>query len=326
MIQPDDLSIERPMTIANDVITSTTKVWGILKASYDGDLEVVKGFVSECPEMAYAQYNYTPPIHFAVREGHAELAEYLLFECGAHDPPYKIYPFLDTLDTLASDRGFAEIGEMLQRYAGNKSLQKFAGDNGAIDYQRSEQQIAFQKMVNRVDIQAVELTLSEHPHWARDNTYFWGEGILCMPAKGNHRELMRLLMSYGAKVPRVLKWAPAYYFERYDSAEFLMENGMDPNTLSWQGVTLLHDMAQKNDVEKAKLLIDHGAELDPIDDEYLSTPLGMAARWGNREMVELLIDAGADIHKSGAEWSTPLAWAESKGHEEIVKLLQRAYE
>jgi ankyrin repeat protein len=321
MLLPDDLKDDLPMTIANGVRTTTLKVWGILKASYGGATEKVKAYINECPALSYAQYNYTPPIHFAVREGHADLVEYLLFQCGAHDPPYRTYPFLDSLETIATERGHNEIAAMLRRYAEEPKLQKFSGDNGEIHYPRTDEQIAFQKAVNKVETRKVESTLREHPEWARDNTFFWGEGILCMPAKGNHRELMSLLMSHGATVPRLLKWAPAYYFERYDSAEFLLRNGMDPNTMSWHGVTLLHDMAQKGWADRVRLLVEHGADLDRIEDEYRSTPLGLAARWGHREIVEMLLKAGANVNRSGAEWSTPPAWATSRGHTEIAKML-----
>jgi len=321
MILPDELKLDLPMTIAGGVVTTTMKVWEILIASRDGRLETVRQMAKECPEMAYAQYNYTPPIHFAVREGHAALVEYLLFECGAHDPDYKTYPFRDSLDRVADDRGSGEIVKMLRRYRDDPSLQKFKGDNGKIHFERTGPQQEFEKAVDKNDIKTVERILEDHPEWARDSTYFWGEGILCMPAKGNHREMMLLLMGRGATVPKVLKWAPAYYFERYDSAEFLMEHGMDANTSDWHHVTLLHNMAQKDWGDRAKLLIDHGADINAIDEEYQSTPLGIAARWGRAEIVKLLLDAGADPARSGAAWSTPIEWAGKNGHAEIVKML-----
>ena len=321
MILPDELKLDLPMTIAGGVVTTTMKVWEILVASRDGRLDTVRQMVKECPEMAYAQYNYTPPIHFAVREGHAALVEYLLFECGAHDPDYKTYPFRDSLDRVADDRGSGEIVEMLRRYRDDPSLQKFKGDNGKIHFERTGPQHEFEKAVDKNDIETVERILEDHPEWAQDNTYFWGEGILCMPAKGNHREMMLLLMGRGATVSKVLKWAPAYYFERYDSAEFLMEHGMDANTSDWHHVTLLHNMAQKDWGDRAKLLIDHGADINAIDEEYQSTPLGIAARWGRAEIVKLLLDAGADPARSGAAWSTPIEWAGKNGHAEIVKML-----
>jgi ankyrin repeat protein len=97
---------------------------------------------------------------------------------------------------------------------------------------------------------------------------------------------------------------------------------MNPNHMNWRGFTLLHDMAHTGDVSKARLLIEHGAEINRIDDEYRSTPLGYAARWGHVEVVKLLLDCGADPDKSGASWATPLAWARKKNHDEIENLLQ----
>jgi ankyrin repeat protein len=125
-------------------------------------------------------------------------------------------------------------------------------------------------------------------------------------------------------VPDILKWTQFYYFERLDGATYLMEKGMNPDVMSWHHVTILHDMAQKGDLSKAELLINHGADINAIEEEYQSTPLGMAARWGHGEMVSYLLAQGADFNKSGAPWSTPMAWAQKRGHDDIIELLQNA--
>ena len=323
MIQPIELKSDLQMKLSNDAVSTTSKVWSVLSASKRGDLETVKKLGNECHELLYAQYNYTPPIHFAVREGHIDLVKYLLNN-GAHDPKYKIYPFQETLQTIANDREYYEIEALLNEYAANSSLQKYKGDNGEILYDRTELQLEFEHAVNKNGYNKVEAILKEHPEFAKDETYFWGEGIMVFAAKENNPKMVELLMSYGAKVPNVLKWAQFYYFERYDSAVYIMEKGMNPNTMSWHHVTLLHDMAEKADIKKAELLIKYRAEIDPVDEEFQSTPLGMATRWGHVEMVEYLLSKGADSNKSGAPWSTPLAWARKKGHIEIEKILLRS--
>ena len=320
MFQPIELRSELPMKIANNVVSTTTKVWNILAESKNGDIETVKKLADECPELLFAQYNYTPPIHFAVREGHTELVKYLLHR-GAHDPNYKTYPFLDSLQTIARDREFNEIETLLNGYADNPTMHKYRGDNGEIDYGRTELQTEFEKAVYKNKRKRVEEILKEHPEFAKDDTYFWGEGILLFAAKENNRKMMELLMSYGAKVPKVLKWIQAYYFERYDGAVYLMEKGMHPNTMSWHHVTILHDMAQKGNIKKAELLLKNGADINAIEEEYQSTPLGMAARWGHTEMVEYLLSKGADPNKSGASWSTPVEWARKKQHRKIEEVL-----
>jgi len=86
----------------------------------------------------------------------------------------------------------------------------------------------------------------------------------------------------------------------------------------------LHDMAQKGFIDKAVLLIDYGAHLNLVDDAYRSTPLGLAARWGQTEMVQYLLTRGADPDKAGAAWSSPLQWARRKGYRDIEEILLKA--
>ncbi|HSC38506.1 MAG TPA: hypothetical protein VLD19_11555, partial [Chitinophagaceae bacterium] len=255
MIQPNELKLDLPMTVANGVMSTTSKVWEILVASRNGDLKAVKEMVADCPGLIYAQYNYTPPIHFAVREGHRDLVQYLLDQ-GAHDPDYRIYPFLDSLQTIAEDRGYNDIAVWLKQYADNRDKQQYyKGDNGKIHYNRTALQKEFQTVVDQENAERSEQILKEHPEFALDETWFWGEGILTFAAKKNNCKMIDLLMSYGAKVPVILKWTQAYYFERLDGATYMMEKGMNPNTMSWHHVTILHDMAQKGNIPKAELLV-----------------------------------------------------------------------
>jgi ankyrin repeat protein len=131
-------------------------------------------------------------------------------------------------------------------------------------------------------------------------------------------------MRFGAKVPALSKWGRFYYFVHDEIAAFLLESGMSPNHTTWHRVTLLHDMAQGGDITKAKLLLDHGADVNAVDDEYRSTPLGFASRWGQRAMAAFLLERGADPNKAGAAWSMPLTWAVKKGHHDLASDLMAA--
>jgi ankyrin repeat protein len=319
MIQPNEMKLNLPMEVANGVMATTATVWKMLVAAHNGDLEAIKEMVDACSELIYAQYNYTPPIHFAVREGHLNLVKYLL-ALGAYDTSYKTYPFSDSLVTIAQDREYTEIERLLQQYA-DTTTPKFKGDNGQIFYNRTELQIEFEKVVYEEKLERAAQILKEHPEFAMDETFFWGEGILLFAVKENNHAMIDLLTSYGAKVPGILKWTQFYYFERLDAATYIMVKGMNPNVMSWHHVSILHDMAQKGDLQKAELLIKYGADINAVEEEYQSTPLGMATRWGHTEMVSYLLSQGADIHKAGAGWATPLAWAEKKKRLEIAKML-----
>jgi ankyrin repeat protein len=161
-----------------------------------------------------------------------------------------------------------------------------------------------------------------NPHWIEDGDASWGEGILAGPAHDGRHDVIEMLLRLGARVPAVSKWAPYYYFEHEATAAFLLERGMDPNHMNWHRFTLVHHMAAEGELGKARLLLDHGANIDAIDDEYRSTPLGVATRRGQRALVELLLDRGADPTAAGASWATPLTWATKYGHGEIANLLR----
>lgn len=321
MIRTLELTRRFPMNIPNGKISTTIAVWEILTESVKGNTQRVQAIVDECPEMAYAQYNYTPPIHFAVREGHVDLVEFLLSK-GALDPTYITYPFKDTLLAIARDREHNEIVSLLEEYLDNPSRHLFKGDYGVIDYQRNSLDKEFENAVDRQEIATVKEILDEHPALVHNESFFWGEGILMMPAKDGNAELVKTLLRYGASVPRISKWGRFYYFKHLPIAALLMENGMPADHMTWHHVTLLHDMAQENEVEKAELLLNYGADINALEEEYQSTPLGLAVRWGNVDMVEFLLKSGADPNKAGASWATPLAWATKKGHAIVEKMLR----
>lgn len=323
MIQPVEMRKTLPMTLHGGASSTTTEVWEMLSASREGDLDRVTRLIARRPELSTCQYNYTPPLHFAVREGHLPLV-HLLVERKAFDPGYKTYPFGDSLLTIAQDRGHNEVARLLEDALSRPELTRKWVDTGKIDYGQDDGQRRFDEAIHAGLLGETERLLNERPELARNEFSSWAEGVLMMPAKGGNRPMLELLMRFGAQVPALSKWGRFYYFVHDDIAAFLLERGMKPGHMSWQQVTLLHDMAQSGDIAKARLLLDRDADIDPIDDEYRSTPLGMAARWGQREMVAFLLERGADPNRSGAAWSAPLAWAQKKGHATIANDLLAA--
>lgn len=320
MICPRELALDLPVMVGDNLLARTGEVWRMLEASASGDLQTIRELTESCSGLAYAQFNYAPPIHFAVREGHVEVVRYLL-GLGAYDPSYRVYPFGDSLETIAAERGFAEIGQLLIAYAADPSKQRYSGDNGEIFYERTKEALDLEAAVTQGEMPVVLKLLKTFPHLVHDHTLNWSEGIMAVPANRNNRQMVELLLEYGATVPLMLKWAPAYYFKHMDMAALLLTAGMSADTRSWQQVTVLHNMAQQGEISKAALLLDHGADINAIDEAYLSTPLAMAARWGRTEMVRLLLDNGAQKDLAGAPWALPLAWARSRGHSEIEMLL-----
>jgi hypothetical protein len=317
-LQPVEMQRSLPMKLHDGVVSTTTKVWEMLCASRDGDLDRVLQLISEQPELSTCQFNYTPPLHFAVREGHLAIVQALVDQ-KAFDPSYKGYPFGDSFLTMAQDRGYDEITALLQETLANPALTRKWRDTGEIDYGQDEEQKRFDKAIHDEKLKEVEALLDHRPELALNELSSWAEGVLMMPSRGRNRAMIELLLRFGARVPNLSKWGRYYYFVHDDIAAFLLENGMSAKHKTWHRVTLLHDMAQSGDVTKARLLLDHGADINAIDDEYRSTPLGLAARWGRAEMVAFLLEQGADPSLAGAGWATPLGWAKKKGHAGVVE-------
>jgi hypothetical protein len=323
MIQPVEMRTDLPILLHDGEWSTTAEVWQVLVAAQAGDLDTIERLITDRPALATCQYNYTPPLHFAVREGHLELVR-MLVERGAFDPEYRSYPFGDALLTIARDRGHSEVLRVLEAALERPGATRRWKDVGTIDLRQDDDERRFDQALHGGDVAEVERLLAIRPELARNPLSSWAEGVLMMPAKDGTVHLLKLLLQHGATVPPISKWGRFYYFERDDSAAFLLARGMDAGHRSWHEVTLLHDMAQAGDLVKARLLLDQGADLHAIDDEYQSTPLGMAARWGHRALVLLLLERGADPNRSGAPWSAPLSWARSRGHTAIADVLASA--
>jgi ankyrin repeat protein len=539
LIRPVELSPGRQWKLADGTFATADDVYAMFVASRDGAIEDVKRLVARAPSLAAVEYNYTPPIHFAVREGHSDVVEFLL-DRGA-DPAYRSYPFQESLLTFAEDHRHDAVAELLRlrlsrrfalasgtgtliaaaasgdlaavkteltrhpalarlsnetgdtalhqaarnghlhvveallaagadvdavrgdgyrpvhcalmpnwffqadlgrreaiadlllsrgaRYtifiaalrgdepfvrsavAQDRSLANFedtchhrvlsaavrrgdvgmtglllahgadpnlpeegaprglslwiavndrhreivsmllahgADPNASVESSGTPMTQAARdaalttllrthggreatsdrdrvaRLVNEGRLGDAEQLLRANPQWIVDDEAGWGDGILAGPARDGRHDIIAMLMRLGARVPPVSKWAPYYYFKHAATAAFLLEHGMDPNHMNWHRFTLLHHMAAEGELDKARLLLDHDADIDVIDDEYRSTPLGVAARRGQRATVELLLARGADPAAAGAHWSTPLAWAEKNGHTRITEILRVA--
>ena len=90
----------------------------------------------------------------------------------------------------------------------------------------------------------------------------------------------------------------------------------------WFQVEKLHRAAAHGDMARARELVAEGAPLDLFDDIGY-TPLHHAAKHRHLAMLELLLDAGADINAREEETNshTAVSVAASDSSPEVVKLL-----
>jgi len=77
----------------------------------------------------------------------------------------------------------------------------------------------------------------------------------------------------------------------------------------------------ENDTEAVRRLVALNPSLARVSDEVGTTALNRAVLVNNLEMVKVLVDAGADIHNESRTHAMPLSEAAYYGHREIVEFL-----
>lgn len=107
---------------------------------------------------------------------------------------------------------------------------------------------------------------------------------------------------------------------------FLVERGGDVNIRDNYGMTPLHYAASKGNVTAVKELLQcDGIRVDQVDTSG-STALHCAATDGVPEVVEALLEAGADVRAKDSEKMTPIHFACADGQINTVKVLFRHVE
>jgi uncharacterized protein len=101
----------------------------------------------------------------------------------------------------------------------------------------------------------------------------------------------------------------------------LLQGGNDPDGIdSTSGRTALDYAASFNNIEMAKLLLDHGAHVDARDTSG-STALHWAAERGNLEVMRMLLESKANVDAANRQGITPLMLAASHTQPAAVRFL-----
>lgn len=84
--------------------------------------------------------------------------------------------------------------------------------------------------------------------------------------------------------------------------------------------------ADPDDIDILKSFLDGGADPDERERDYhlKKTALSWAAENGNKALVRLMIQYGANVHLVDKNGHTPLMIASRKGHKEVVQMLIEA--
>jgi ankyrin repeat protein len=103
--------------------------------------------------------------------------------------------------------------------------------------------------------------------------------------------------------------------------EFLVGKGADVNARDSDGQSPLLLASKRSFNETAKYLIENGADVNAQTKKKRVSSLMLAAVWDNVELVQLLLDHGADPSLTDVFGRTPKLLAEKKGNTAVVALL-----
>ncbi|XP_029954855.1 ankyrin repeat and SOCS box protein 3 isoform X2 [Salarias fasciatus] len=151
-----------------------------------------------------------------------------------------------------------------------------------------------------------------------------GESACYLAAQRGHLPVVRLLLKAHSDINQLTNdlSCPLYAVDNghREVVELLLGKGAEVNRAHTASCwTCLHQAVYKGHSEIVRLLVDV-CDLESVDDHKIS-PLFLAAQYGQKECLEILVNAGADVNTRSADLATPLLIASQEGHEACVALL-----
>ncbi|KAH8418164.1 hypothetical protein KR009_007112, partial [Drosophila setifemur] len=107
-----------------------------------------------------------------------------------------------------------------------------------------------------------------------------------------------------------------------NAARLLLEHDKNADIVSKSGFTPLHIAAHYGNVDIATLLLDCDADVNYVAKHNIS-PLHVACKWGKSSVCCLLLSRGARIDATTRDGLTPLHCASRSGHIDVIELLLR---
>ncbi len=83
----------------------------------------------------------------------------------------------------------------------------------------------------------------------------------------------------------------------------------------------LREAIEKGEIARVRDLVRVGANIENMNDRNGLTAMHYASSYGHKNIIEILLDSGANIHAYDAKKATPLHSAASGGYSDITRLL-----
>ena len=320
MLQPAELKSDQKLLWSAG---RGTDVWALFQACIAGDLAAVKTLIAREPSLARAHYQYRKPLYFAVRENRIDIARFLL----EHDHnPLDLWVDDNPLE-IARDRGYAAMERMLADTLETKFNASTKGEPVALalrdhDLKRMRELLDAQpELIGKGDERS-----NQPIHWATmtrqldaiDELLRRGADINAQRMDGAHAiHLTNGDYFYRGwrDVPRSWPVTPAQVMAHLKARGAYVD---------------LPTACHTGDIERVRELLRQDPSLanriGGHEGYYLGAgaPLSNAAAVGRMDIVQLLLDHGADPNLPEEQYAPKgkaLYSAVYHGHYEIAKLL-----
>ena len=300
-----------------------TDVWALIQACVSGDLAVVKALIAKDPSLARSQYDYRKPLYFAVRENRTNVVRFLL----DHDPnPLDVWIDDDPIE-IAHDRGYTEMEHLLARTLETTFNASPKGEPIALALRDHRLDRVRELLDARPELVDKGDRRSNQPiHWATMTRQL--DAIDVLLERGADINARRM---DGAQPIHLTNGDYFYRGWRDVSLEWPVTPAQVMAHLEARGAVIdLTTACHTGDIERVRELLRQDPslanKLGEHEGYYLGAgaPLSNAAAVGRVDIVQLLLDHGADPNlpeEQIAPRGKALYSAVFHGHYEIAKLL-----
>jgi ankyrin repeat protein len=222
------------------------------------------------------------PLHYAARHGFDQVAEWLITAC-SQDVNVSHYNF-NTPMCIASDYGQFKMVQVLLKHHADVHI----GGTTALTPLHAASRNSKPEIIR---------LLLEHGADVNSGNCFGMTPLYLFSSSTGNLEVAELLLEHGADPNIQPRYSPLYVALENGHpglVQLLLKHGADPNAQDDDGRSLLHMAASRyGDLKAAQGLLELGADVDSQDNEG-TTPLQLASLYGQKDIVQLLLQHGAD--------------------------------
>jgi ankyrin repeat protein len=320
MLQPAELKSDQKLLWSPG---RGTDVWALMQACAAGDLEAVRALIARDPSLARSQYAYRKPLYFAVRENRIDVVRFLLEH---DDNPLDLWVDDDPLE-IARDRGYMEMERLLTQTLDTRFNASPKGEPVALALREHDLKQLRELLDAQPELVEKGDRRSNRPiHWATMTRQL--DAIDELLQRGADINAQRM---DGARPIHLTNGDYFYRGWRDVPRNWPVTPSQVMAHLKARGAfTDLPTACHTGDIDRVRELLRQDPSLANRIGEHegyylgAGAPLSNAAAVGRRDIVQLLLDHGADPDLPEEQYAPrgkALYEAVYHGHYEIAKLL-----